>query len=105
MGVIRAFFRYTFRFTSQVGDSSDVVEEVSDYEPGKSNKSVSQETRSFVVIAINWTMLLILVAGFADVIVSSWIRPEARVPDLVQDVVSGAAGYFLSALASFVRHD
>ena len=105
MGLTKAFLLYAFGLGRPGHDIGEVVDEVSEGEPTPETISSERQTRHLIILAINWTMLLILVVGFLDVIVASWIRPDARVPDLVQDVVSGAAGYFLSALVSFVRHN
>jgi hypothetical protein len=104
MGLARRFLHYMFGGADKTVDSNDVIEETSENGNGDSRRPSEEETRNRIIVAINWTMLSILVAGFADIILSSWIRPDARVPDIVQDIVSGAAGYFLSALVSFVRH-
>jgi hypothetical protein len=48
-------------------------------------------------------MVLVFLVSFADVIAFSWLRPGASVPDLVKDLVSGTAGYFLSIVVAFAR--
>jgi len=102
--MIREFIRYSFA-RSTMAVSNEVVEEVVEGRPRSSPSTVApeQRTRAGMVVAINWVMLGVLVLGFCDIIASSWIHPATAVPDIIQNVVSGAAGYFLSSIAAFVR--
>src|ERR1700685_4035401 len=101
--MIGEFFRHTFTLTSPA-EPSDVVEEAVEGDAPISSASGSADgrTRAGMVVAINWVMLLILIVGFGDIVASSWLRPGIGAPDIVQDVVSGATGYFLSSIAAFV---
>ncbi|MFZ0770171.1 MAG: hypothetical protein WCA49_05625 [Candidatus Sulfotelmatobacter sp.] len=80
-----------------------VVEEVGETGAGSSRSIAEQKVRNRIVLTINWVMLSILFLGFCYVMASNWFHPNAHVPDLIQNVVWGEAGYFFSLLASFVR--
>lgn len=103
--MIRKFLQYNFGLgAAPKPPLEESVEEVTELGPaGRPPRRPKLSARTQMILAINWVMVLVFLVSFADVIAFSWLRPGASVPDLVKDLVSGTAGYFLSIVVAFAR--
>lgn len=104
MALINRFVKYAFGIAHKNARSDDVIEEVSEPRSTSPVVTAEEKARLKIMIVINWVVVIIVLCGFFSILLNAWFRPDARVPDLVQDTVSGGVGYFFSLLVSFARH-
>ena len=96
MGIVRKFLRDTFveRFSAPIP-----IGEVP--EPRIPTRDRAESARIDIAVTANRVIAGVLVLGILFLIVYPFAKPDHKIPDVIQNIVSACVGYFLSVLNNF----
>ena len=99
------FFVYTFLGRVRESEPSIEIAEISEDDSTSPavRLNIRDQTRSKLIILINWVLMLVCILSFAVIIIYSLFFRDESIPDIIQSTFSLTLGWFGSALVTFLE--